>query len=329
MSPSTALRIVITAIFAPFGVWISYAIVRARRKAARLAREGKAPDPLADAAPEPVPSLLLRRFDPPQRAYIRRQWLGVKTVYKPVAWISFVLLSAGFMPQFISHNNPALQPTLVWESYLDTFSILGGIAGVGGLVFALFAISNLSATSFGRFTRTRPFSLRFLYWAHIGPMLTTLCAGLLTGVLLSFFLLLISYGPIWQSLPHNASALATLGPCNCPDDVQSLPAALQSSLPRLILSLITTSILTFSLAATFFMQPLSFLRKPVITVPIAILLVFGSGMHSLLLPPHIARVFFLYSTLGPPPRYLFAIVPLTLSVFLLLVAECFTEQRDT
>jgi hypothetical protein len=329
MSQSTAFLIVITVIFAPFFGWMIYAIVRARRKAARLAREGKPSEPFADAAPEPVPGFLLRRFDPPQRAYLRRQWLGVKTVYKPVAWMSFVLFSAGFMPQFISHNNPALQPTLIWEGYLDTFGILGGIAGVGGLVFALFAISNLGATSPGRFTRTRPFSLRFLYWAHIGPMLTTLCAGLLTGALLSFFLLLISYGPIWQSLPHNASALATLGPCNCPDDVQSLPAALQSSLPRLILSLITTSILAFSLAATFFTQPLSFLRKPGIMLPVAMLLVFGSAMHSLLLPPHIARVFFLYSTHGPPPRYLFAIVPLTLSAVLLLVAERFTKQRDT
>jgi hypothetical protein len=250
------------------------------------------------------------------------------------------------MSQYVSAY-AAQQPLAlrVWYSYL--FHISNGAATYGIFAFgaAGLAVGELGpASAVGRFLRTRPLSRSFLFWIRIGSMLSTFIFSLVLAAGASFILLLMLYGPVWKHLDNGTQPTAALianarsQPGPAVDDILESSRsgaghfawALQTSIPRLFLSILTTQSFFFNLVILLAMLPIR--RKKITFVALSvyvffmlyiIFIVVGFGVS-----PNLARICFLYVRPGPPPPYIFALVPVMGSAALLGLASNFSNRND-
>ena len=330
-----------------FGIWI---VIREKRKAAALEAAAPSFSPQAPATPSvrsKSGAFFFRSFDAPQRVYLRRQRL-VLACGLLLTWIFFVYFSSGLMSQYVSAY-AGQQPLAlrVWYSYL--FHISNGAATHGIFAFgaAALAAGELGpASAVGRFRRTRPLSRSFLFWIRIGSVLSALIFSLVLAAGASFILLLMLYGPVWKHLDHGAQPTAALianarsQPGPTVDDILESSRsgaghftwALQTSIPRLFLSIITTQSFFFTLVILLATLPIGSGRKKNTFVAVSvyvffmlyiIFIVVGSGVS-----PELARICFLYVRPGPPPPYIFALVPVMGSAALLGLASNFSNRND-
>jgi hypothetical protein len=330
-----------------FGIWF---VIREKRKAAAL--EAAAPSfspqvPAATSFHSKAGAFFFRCFDASQYAYLRRQQF-VLACGPLLTWIFFVYFSSGLMSQYVSAY-AAQQPLAlrVWYSYL--FHISSGAATYGIFAFcaAGLAVGELGpGSAIGRFLRTRPVSRSFLFWIRIGSVLSTFIVSLVLAAGASFILLLLLYGPVWKRLDNGTQPTAALitnalsQPGPSVDDIlesSRLGAghfawALQTSIPRLFLSIITTQSFFFSLVILLAMLPICSGRKKITFVAVSVYVFFmlyiisvvaGSGIS-----PDLARICFLYVRPGPPPPYIFALVPVMGSAALLGLASNFSNRND-
>ena len=311
---------------APLVILIVYVriknLINKRKLAALQSQPISAPAPF-EPKPEPTPNLFMRRFSLPQRAYLRQQIATGKAFYYIAAWGFIVFFTSGLLPQYV--NRYGLEQPLaqrVWYSYLLHISVVNVIFGIMMLASALLAVSGLISASQAIFNRTRPLTLSFLFWARVLPAIATILASLATGMAVSFVLLLIFYGPVWLHL-LDASSLSALTRVQASHLVQIL----QTSAPFTFLSLITTALLIFSAAVVLISQPFPFLRnRPSKSVLLPLTMFFGilgsEAVHFLGGPffSRWSRILFMYTTLGPPPPYVYALVPILASASLLVLA---------
>jgi hypothetical protein len=299
-------------------------IARARRKAAAAELAGVGPTPLAlEPKPEPALNFFMRRFSLPQRAYLRQQIATGKVFYYIAAWAFIVFFTSGLLPQYV--NRYGLEQPLaqrVWYSYLLHDIVIGVVFGVMMLMAALVTVVGLVDPSQAIFTRTRPLTLNFLFWARILPAVGTILASLATGMIVSFVLLLVFYGPVWTHLQDTTSKVVLNH-----EQAFHLNQILHTSLPRIFLSLVTTALLIFSTAAALFSQPFVLSRNRGGFSTLRLLPICGGAfvvpaIH-FLGSAFFARwspELFIYAFLGPPPPYVFACVPILASAGLLLIA---------
>jgi hypothetical protein len=330
-----------------FGIWF---VIREKRKAAAL--EASAPsfsaqDTAAPSFRSKAGAFFFRCFDVSQRAYLRRQHF-VLAGGLLLTWIFFVYFSSGLMSQYVSaYAAQQPLPLRVWYSYL--FHISNGAATYGIFTFgaAGLAVGELGpASAIGRFLRTRPLSRSFLFWIRVGSVLSTVIFSLVLAAGASFILLLMLYGPVWKHLNNGtqptaafiANARSQPGP-SVDDILESsrfgaghFAWALQTSIPRLFLSIITTQSFFFSLVILLAMLPIRSGRKKVTFVAVSVYVFFmlyiiyivvGSGVS-----PDLARICFFYVRPGPPPPYIFALVPIVGSAALLGLASNFSNRND-
>jgi hypothetical protein len=312
-------------------VWTYYRLKKGRRALKNGKLTGEPPVPRFDPKPEPAPGTLLRHFNSPQRSYLRGQGRWGRLEYLVGSWVLFVMFCENLPPQMADSYDMALSlPQSVWYTYLHVgFSFGLTMCGFAAAVFAAVAVRRKSRRL--EFERTRPLTLRFLFWSRTGLALAALLAAIATAALGFFLLLRIFYGPVWNHVPSTIAA-----PGITWQQAQHVISTLQTSPLPLVLSHLTTSTLIFSLVVAVRSLPWGFTpssnSKFATTLVVvywtsgAILLIFfvlwGTGS----LQP--ARVLFLYNhrDVGPPP-YACALIPIMIAAVLLTLAQ-FSYARN-
>jgi hypothetical protein len=162
--------------------------------------------------------------------------------------------------------------------------------------------------------------------------LTSLLAAIVTAVLGFFLLLLIFYGLVWN---HLENAISFHGITE--QAAHHLISTLQTSPLRLVLSLLTTSMLIFTLVVAMGSLPGSF--TPRSNSKLATMLVVLYWMAGVILlfyfvlqraeSLQLARVLFLYNDRdsGPPP-YAYALIPTVIAAALLRLAQLFSARKE-
>jgi hypothetical protein len=223
---------------------------------------------------------------------------------------------------------PGGGPRSIWHSYLVGFTMFGGFYSIASLVCAAIASAEISMPTLAGFPRTRPILRRFLFWGRIAPALVTLLGSFALAAGLSLLVLVLCHGPVYDHLSdpvhHSNMPLDR-------DATRNLALTLQTSAPRLFLSAGTTLLLNFSICVVGFSLPL---RAPRIKTA-ALIAAMATGIIGLNIlgliheaVPDPARFFFLYSHLGPPPPYGYAVVPMTVSIVLLVLASFFSNRIE-
>lgn len=312
-------------------VWTHY-----RLKKGRLAlKNGKlASEPPFDPKPEPASGILLGRFNLPQRSYLRRQGRIGRSGYIAGSWVLFVLFCESLPPQMADSYDSALSvPQSVW--YLNLRSGFGFdlfICCVAAALLACAAIQRKSSIEL-RSLRTRPLTLRFLFWARTGWALATLLASIATAAVGFLLLLLIFYGPVWNHVPSAISA-----PGITEQEAHDLISTLQTTPVRPILSWLTTSTLIFSLIVAVRSLPWGPVRKSNSTfATMRAALYWTIGFMVLLFflawtPPSlefVRRILFLYNHHdGGPPPYACSLIPIVIAAALLRFGQfCYARKE--
>jgi hypothetical protein len=314
------------AFFVPLAVVIIVGKVRLRRQADELERNGGVEPAFAPAGPPP-PSFLLQRFSLPERTYLLR--------YKPIvrlitgAYAFLVILSSGMLPASIREFGLlGGGPQSIWHSYLSGImmpSIYIFLAVLSGMLASV----EISMGATANFARTRPISRRLIYWGRIAPSFFTLLGTFALAAVLSFAILVICYGPVYR---HLLDAALRSHVALDPDAAKDLALLLRTSVAGLFLSIATTLMLGFSITVATLALPLPMGRYRVASIFLLWIGVLGYQMAAIFMNGTnygLSRFFFLYSHLGPPPPYVYALVPITLSAVLLLIAGFLSDRLET
>lgn len=315
-------------------VWTYYRLKKGRLALKNSQLTGESSVKPFDPEPEPAPGILLRRFNRPQRSYLRREVRWGQLGYLVGSWVLFVMFCLSLAPQMAdSYDSVLTLPQSVW--YLNLRAGFGFdlfICGVAAAVLACRAIQRKSSIDL-RSLRTRPMTLRFLFWARTGSALTTLLASIATAAAGFLLLLLIFYGPVWN---HAPSAISAQGITE--EEAHDLISTLQTSPVRPVLSWLTTSTLIFSLIVALRSLPWDSRPKSNSTFATMLLVLYWTlGLLLLLFcliwtPPSLEfarRILFLYNhhDLGPPP-YACALIPIVIAAALLRLAQFFYARNE-
>ena len=267
-------------------------------------------------------------FTAPEQAYLAEQ-LRRLPIYGLIAtYLLTCFFTSGLLPWSVNRfgsSQPFAQR--VWYSFLQDFTFALPVWFLGFLS-SIIVTTKLTHGSSAILYRTRPLSLRYLYWARLVPKLITLIGSLLLSIGLAFACLLAVYGPVWRHLAGGPFHLSST-------QLGHLIAIMRTSPPRLLLSVLTTTILIFSLILAASLQP--FATRPagpfatsVVGFTLAGMLILqGAGTFSrLAFPGRLSRFLFFYPALGSPPPLISSLVPVTLSVALLSLGGWFYARRD-
>jgi len=285
-----------------------------------------------DPAQPAAPSIFLRHFTQPQRVFLTQQLKMGAMYYTIVCWLLLFILS---MPLFHmpSHESKWFNHSaFLWYNFVtflphSTQSIF--IMTISSLVFV---ITPLRIGPEARFYRSRPLTIRFIFWSKLLPVFLGILGGVTTGMALVFVLMLAFKGPIWHNLP--IAIPRTLGP----DDAE-LPQLyrnfLATSVPSLLLSILTTLSLFFTAMLALATIPVKRIKAIAVIPLVAVVVVLGVGVLPILSlfsnNGHTLswfRTLFIYSSLGPPPPRLFALVPIALSILLIAIARIFVTRLE-
>jgi hypothetical protein len=316
------------AIGLPFIVVAVIVSIHARRKAAKLESNGIE----AAFAPIDLPSagFLLRRFSTPERAFLLQRTTVLLTFSGAVTYAFLVLMCAGLLPWSIAHFGlPGGGPLSIWHSYLFMITTNTAAYGIFSIMYGFIASAEISMPATANFPRTRPIPRSLIFWGRIAPTLIMMLAAFALAVGLSLFVLAVCHGPIYNHLSDPACQPRI--PLDH-DAIEDLALTLQTSAPRLFLSIATTLMLNFSVIVAAFVLPFRQGRNRAISAVVLVgFIIMSQSFLSIFheAAPSLARFFFLYSRLGPPPPYAYATVPVTLSVVLLLLASFFSNRLET
>lgn len=325
MSSTHPVAMGLTIFVAPLLCVLFYQIWRINRSMKEAERYAAPFEPRAESS-----GALLRRFTPPQRVYLRQQLKLSAGVYLFLGWIFLFMLSLPFLGQ------PATASLWFNPSALFWFRFLGGevsaVHVMGSMLFfdAFLTISPLRLGGEARYYRTRPLSIGFLFWARLLPLLFALIVAIATSIAVVYGLVFALKGPIWQHLP--SAIPRSLGPEDA-DIARDYLNLLVTSVPRVLLSTLTTILMLFSAMLVMVTIP----RKNPGTsgvrflVPIFIVGAAGPSFWNLFNTfqhVHLPRELFIYDYLGPPPPYGFALVPIALSVIFMALARYLVTRLE-
>ncbi|MGA2218760.1 MAG: hypothetical protein ABSG51_11780 [Terracidiphilus sp.] len=287
-----------------------------------------------DSKPEPMPGFLLRRFSAPEQKYLRQLLRTTGYLFPLLTWLTFgIFILPASDVELFTHNTWNNPPVFLWlRILLGATTFVGTTCYIFGIVMANLVTTPLRFGPSARFYRTRPLGIGFLFWTNALVALGTELAAILIGFGAGMLLLAAIHGPIWMHLPP--AFPGTLVPND--GKLELYASLLATSPPRVLLSICTTITLSFSvftvLLATPYALPGTRSSRPNAVVILAMTL----GMFAFL-ALNIARIFraasipawlFMYAELGPPPPYAYALVPVSLSAGLLLLARYFIGKTE-
>ena len=284
-----------------------------------------------DPAPPAAPSVFLRHFTQQQRVFLTQQLKIAAMYYALACWLLLFILSLPLFHALPHESKWFNHSAFLWYNFVNFLPHSTQSLFMIMMPAVITMITPLRVGSEARFYRSRPLTIRFIFWSKLLPIFLGIFGGIATGMALAFALILAFKGPIWHNLP--AAIPRVLGP----DDAE-LPQLyrdfLATSVPSLLLSMLTTLLLFFT--AMFAAATIPARRiKAATVVPLAGGIFFGVGVLSffpILLNHgnafHWYRTLFLYTSLGPPPPRLFALVPITLSIVFIAIARIFVTRLE-
>ena len=326
----TSFGLVQAVAYAPLVMGIIVFRIRLQRQTTKLERNGGVEAAFAPADP-PAPGFLLRRFSLPERAYLLRYRSALLAAFGILLWIFLVNMSDGLLPSEIANTGfTGSAQQNIWYSYIDqlttsTFLLFSLIPLIAGAV----AVADIGMIEPARFPRSRPISRRLLFWGKVLPSIATILTTFVIAALLSLLLLRICYGPVNNHLQNVASTLSH--PVAADGDDDDLTLLLQTSLPRIFLSGITTILLGFSIVVAAMMLPFQIKRSPILGALMALgIMSYQAFFISInFAPPAFSRFLFIYTVMGPPPPYVFALIPILISTTLILLASKLSNRLQT
>ena len=354
MSEITAAPYIALGMLGPASLWIFWASKRARRK---LAEQDVAVPKEFAPADQAAPGMLLRRFDPVQQILLRGQMRGARVGFCVLSWVLFVLFTSSLLPSSVAATHlagdwPGSRTVAVWYSFLNTVSLVGStFLGAVGLISGLFATSGLALSAAARRTKTKPVSRQSLYWTRIVPALLTLLAAYAAALGVSLLVMLACYGTgflhlgeaqriasasVVQVSPspglNHGVALSLDHQADLREVIRRSVRLAQTSPFQLFLSIALKFLVGFSLAVAAALQPLQFLRTKAFATGVlwGLILLMQVGVFSpVFLPLRISKVLFLYGSLGPPPPWGYAAIPILVIALLLYLGSVFNERLES
>jgi len=312
-------------LFAPVPLLIVWGRIKVLRQRA-AEDDALQPKPFAPK-PEPTPGFLLRRFPLPERTYLRQQAGAAKVGFCIVAWCTTVLMSKTLLPG--GADNPydwfADDPALLWNNYLQSAFLMIVFGCMFALITAMTAGFGITATGPGSMmNRTRPITHRLLFWGRVGPALLTLFSAYATGIAISLMLLYVLHGPVWSQLNDSQGFQLTVKQLHRIAWMQTV------SLPRLLLSIFTTSSMVFSAFLLLQQLPLNRIRVPwplVLLVGPAVFIVINQLVPNLL-RRDLRFLFFYNPNSTAPPSWSAALVPIGITAALLTLSQLFNRRSE-
>jgi hypothetical protein len=321
----------------PLVLLIAWGMLKAKRKgivAGQIQQSGEF------VGEELASGWLLRHFKPSERSALRAQLNGYRIGTLVFAWAVFVLTSANLLPDawIHAHCEPQTQAavsvaTSAWYSLLnelaDSLVVLNGSIA---FAFALVPLKGIVAAATARYQRTRPVSKRFLFWSRMLPAVVCLLSGYTLGMLLTLLTAVAFYGlppsvAVWQGLSlvgwqHWQIAIQYRGM----SDFDRYVLLLQTSVPKLMVSVVTGAMLEVGVMAAVVVQPVRWLRNAwgagAAFISYVALVIFMTSRSEL------ATVLFVYRQLGTPPAWGWAIVPLGIAAAMLVLGSLFNDRLE-
>jgi hypothetical protein len=294
--------------------------IRTTLRKQQLALESN--QPLAPAKREQEPNAFMLRFTPAERVYLRTQMRSLPIILTLVIWLLTFQMTIGIFTNFPHADLWTDDSVMRWYTFVQ---ILGGtppFATFLALGTAMTTILPLRSAGPAIFYRTRPLSIRFLFWSRVIPALTIVITGFVIATALSLGIFILLHGRPWEHLP--AIIPRHLG-ADDSDIVDTYAALRISSLPRMLLStllwtcvLCTAGILALSLPfnarGPIPKRPLFIMLGLFMVIPMVRLLSDFDVAHT-------PRWLFLYSSPGPPPPWHLATFPMAVALILLIIAS--------
>jgi hypothetical protein len=287
-----------------------------------------------DPKAEPRPGILLRRFSAPEQKYLRQLLRTTGYVFPLMIWLTFgILLVPASDIALFTHNSWNNPWVFLWfRMVLGATTFVGTSCYIFGMVTANLIMSPLRFGAPARFFRTRPLGIGFLFWTNLTVALGSELTAILTGAGAAVLLLAAIHGPIWLHLPSSFPGVIT------PDGgKQELYASLlATSAPRVLISICTTITLSLSIFAVLLAVPYNWPGTqssrpnvfPVLAMCAGICAYSGFTLARIFGAVRLPAWLFMYSELGPPPPYAYALVPVAVSACLLFLSRYFIGKSE-
>ena len=331
-------------IFGPLVFLVFWLRYKHQRRLAQIERDGL--PPIRPLGPEPPPRAglftpLLRCFPEPQRQYLAEQLALALAGFLVMGWPCTVLLTTVLLPAAVAdHTTLGTASFNVWYAYTQNVTLVSLVALAPAVITGLLASGLFLLGPQGTFYQTRPLTRRFIFWSRILPAVGALIAAVAIGIVISLGVLLVFYGPVWHQLTSSYQGTGPLRAITVMpvQGVQHAPVhreayqfltLVNTSVPRLCLSLLTRMLLIFSLCVALALQPSRWLaRKRLGFGGVLVVILIGAVggnigglMNDLSRHPVLRDWLFLYNRLGSPPPWSHALVPLLLTAALLLLGQ--------
>jgi len=285
-----------------------------------------------DPAPPAAPSVFLRHFTQQQRVFLTQQLKIAAMYYALACWLLLFILSLPLFHALPHESKWFNHSAFLWYNFVNFLPHSTQSLFMIMMPAVITMITPLRVGPEARFYRSRPLTIRFIFWSKLLPVFLGILGGVTTGMALVFVLMLAFKGPIWHNLP--IAIPRTLGP----DDAE-LPQLyrnfLATSVPSLLLSILTTLSLFFTAMLALATIPVKRIKAIAVIPLVAVVVVLGVGVLPILSlfsnNGHTLswfRTLFIYSSLGPPPPRLFALVPIALSILLIAIARIFVTRLE-
>jgi len=313
---------------APIFLALVWKICDHKRAAAKAELEALPFDPTPPAAP----AVFLRHLTQPQRVFLTQQLKMGAMYYAIACWLMLFILSLPLFHALPHESKWFNNSAFLWYNFVNFLPHSTQSLFMMMIPAIIFVITPLRVGPEARFYRSRPLTIRFIFWSKILPIFLGIFAGIATGMALAVALLLVAKGPIWHNLP--IAIPRTLGP----DDAalqQLYRDFLTTSVPSLLLSILTTLSLFFSTMLMVATIPVKRMKAAAVVPLVALVAFLGVGVLPFLSlfssDGHTFswfRTLFIYSSLGPPPPRLFALVPVALSIAFIAIARIFVTRLE-
>lgn len=335
----TSLLVTLFAIFAPLAIFIVIVIVRVsiqRRKARETPAQSENPYEAKSPAP---PNAFVRLFPSALHSFLREQWPTARFGFYACLWLSAVMLCGSLLPSAVADHHLPDHAQQVWYSYLTEIGIWSFIPIACAVIAAMIACFPLVMGATAAFYRTRPISLRALFWVRTLSAVAALVLSTIVAIGISLAVLRISYGPVWKSSPRMQTVeLDTREKFISFDDDETPAHTVQRRLnylahnaaaPRLV-SAVTTMLLAFAVMMVILCQPLGAKRSAIKALPflgaVTAFVVYQLASSFFSVPG--MRVLFYSGPFDAAPSWRFLPVPVLLAIALLFTAEQLYLRRD-
>ncbi|MGI4829628.1 MAG: hypothetical protein ACRYFU_15750 [Janthinobacterium lividum] len=360
--------ITVLMLIGPIPLLIFYANIRARIKRRKQpATDTQLPAPNAkpyESEAHSQPNIFMSRFPLTTQLYLRQQWTVARFGFIASFWIFTNVLCGSLIPPFA--DKLPTHDQRVWLSFVTWASVWSSVLPAAIAILAGIIAANGIIGSGATYNRTRPISMRVIYWGRVLPAFAALFLAATISIGIAFTAMRIAYGPVWNSLSASTTTTGTRTqvvihmdiPAHSQDhpflsagqlsirDGSPQMAVIQRCLwlsqnpaPRIFASSITTMALVFSTFILIFCQPFGAHKNiarglmlgiaPFGSITVVFLFNVAKG-HSAATSSfrHLSQLLFYSPPFQAPPPWRFLPIPIVLSIALLFLSERFYLRRD-